>query len=86
LKPETPDFRLKVGDVVQLDPTDDEKTGVRPEFAGCFLVVTDPKSWGVAGYVPAIGSGGRDGGLCYYRAKWEEFELVGAAPWVIADE
>lgn len=72
-----------VGDVVQLSP---ELTENRA-FAGCFLVVTELKPWGVQGYVQALGET-RDapGGLAYYRAKWGTFEETnGRAVWLVAD-
>lgn len=53
-------------------------------FAACFLVVTDPRPWGAQGYVQVIGSGDQPGGLAYYRARWEEMEIIGAAEWVAA--
>ncbi|SIT27940.1 hypothetical protein [Achromobacter sp. MFA1 R4] len=64
---------LNADDLVQLDPG---KVG-NPLFAGCVMVVTEPKSWGAQGYVQAPG-----GGQAYYRAKHEEMELVGRAVWV----
>lgn len=68
---------LKVGDVVQLSP----EVG-NPMFAGCMMVVTEPKSWGAQGYVAGLGEDGKPGGHAYYRAKWEEMEYVGIAWWV----
>ncbi len=53
-------------------------------FGACFLVVTDPRPWGAQGYVQIIGSNDRPGGLAYYRARWEEIELIGAAEWIAA--
>lgn len=64
---------LNASDLVQLDPG---KVG-NPLFAGCVMVVTEPKPWGAQGYVQAPG-----GGQAYYRAKHEEMELVGRAVWV----
>lgn len=37
---------LRVGEIVQLDPI---KTGNKM-FAGCLMVVSEIKSWGVQGY------------------------------------
>lgn len=65
----------KDGDVVQLDP---EKVG-NPAFAGCMMVITEPKSWGAQGYVQVPGSG-----QAYYRAKTEEMAFVGRAVWSAA--
>lgn len=69
---------LSVGDIVQLDP---EKTG-NLAFAGCLLVVTEVKSWGVQGYVHGLGTRGERGGLAYYRAETGTFERTnGAVLW-----
>lgn len=63
---------LEVGDVVQIDPKHDTV------FGGCFMVVTEPKSWGAQGY---CSSPGLDG-LAYYRCKFENMEYIGKAEWV----
>lgn len=68
---------LEVGMLVQLSP----ETVGNPMFTGCIMVVTEPKSWGAQGYVQALGEYGKPGGQAYYRAKWEEMELVGNAEW-----
>ena len=44
----------KEGDVVQLNP----ETVKNKMFAGCLMVVTEPKSWGAQGYVQALGENG----------------------------
>lgn len=64
---------VKVGSIVQLHPYE---LG-NPMFGACFMVVTELKSWGVQGFVQALGSNGEPGGQAYYRAKWEEFEPTG---------
>jgi len=69
---------LKVGHLVQLNP----ETCRNPMFGACFLVVTDPRPWGAQGYIQVIGTDDQPGGLAYYRARWEEMELVGAAEWI----
>jgi len=69
---------LKPGILVQLNP----ETVGNPMFAGCIMVVTEPKSFGAQGYVQALGDHGEPGGQAYYRAKWDEMEVVGAAEWV----
>jgi hypothetical protein len=51
-------------------------------FGACFMVVTDPRPWGAQGYIQVIGTRDGPGGLAYYRARWEEMELVGAAGWI----
>lgn len=70
---------LQAGDVVQLNPEN-----VRPEFAGCLMIVTEPKSWGAQGYVQALGANGTPGGQAYFRAKWDQMEVVGRATWTIS--
>jgi hypothetical protein len=71
---------LEPGNVVQLNP----ETVGNPMFAGCFMVVTEPKTWGAQGYVTALGEDGKPGGAAYYRAKWEEMELIGHAEWIVS--
>ncbi len=53
-------------------------------FAGCMMVVTEPKPWGAQGYVQGLGENGKQVGQAYYRAGWEEMEKTGGmAPFVI---
>jgi len=70
---------LKVGEIVQLSPTD---VGNKA-FAGCPMVVEQPKVWGAMGYVTALGDNPETpGGRAYYRATWEEMEQTnGTAKW-----
>lgn len=70
---------LKVGQLVQLNP---DLVGNKA-FAGCIMVVTEPKEWGAQGYVQALGES-RDipGGQAYIRVQWQEMELVGEAEWI----
>lgn len=72
---------LRFGDVVQLSPE-----CRNPMFAGCFMLVTEPKTWGAQGFIQGVGTREQQGGRYYYRAKWEEMEPVGRAAWVPADE
>jgi hypothetical protein len=72
---------LKEGQVVQLNP----ETVRNRMFAGCFMTVTEPKTWGAQGYVQTTGTNGDPGGLAYYRAKWEEMtQPIGVAEFVAA--
>lgn len=71
---------IEKGNLVQLNP---EKCK-NPIFAGCIMVVTEPKSFGAQGYVQALGEKAKPGDQAYYRADWEEIELVGNAEWVVA--
>lgn len=66
------EFHLFEGAIVQLNP----ETAKNRMFAGCFMVVTEIKDWGVQGYVQALGKDREPGGQAYYRATFEEFEPV----------
>lgn len=67
--------RIAKGDVVQIDPDHDER------FGGCFMVVTEPKSWGAQGYVSVPGAS-----VAYYRCPTEAMVKVGMAEWIASDE
>lgn len=69
---------LQKGDLVQLNPG----TVKNPMFAGCIMVITEPKSFGAQGYVQGLGENGKAAGQAYYRATWEEMVFVGWAPFV----
>lgn len=72
---------LKIGDVLQIISAEG-----RPEYTGCFLVVTEPKAFGAQGYLlsPYDGIGmSRFKGLAYLRVKFEEVEYVGSAPLIL---
>lgn len=76
-------IELRPGDVVQLDP----EHHVAPRdgfFAGCFMTVTETKSWGAMGFVAMPGARGEMPGEAYYRARWAEMEFVGRAVWAPA--
>lgn len=66
---------LKLGDVVQIDPSGDEC------FGASFMVVTDLKSWGATGYVTVPGKG-----PAYYRCEFSQMEFIGEAVFIRADE
>ena len=62
---------------------DPEKTENKA-FAGCLMVVTEIKAWGVQGYVQGLGTREEVGGQAYYRAVFGTFEPTGgAAVWVV---
>ncbi len=61
---------LKYGQVVQLDP---ETCG---QFGGCFMLITEPKSFGAQGFVQIPGDG-----QAYFRANFAQMELIGNAEW-----
>jgi len=64
---------LKIGDVVQISPDYD------PMFGGCFMQVTEPKSWGAQGFVTAPA---KEQPSYFYRCKFENMELIGEAVWI----
>ncbi len=62
---------LSPGSVVQIDPAHDER------FGGCFMQVTELKSWGVQGFVKVPA-----GGMAFYRVPFAGIEYIGEAIWV----
>ena len=62
---------IKIGELVQLNP----ELTKNQIFAGCIMVVTDPKSWGAQGYIQSFGENGKHGSRVFYRASWEEMEI-----------
>lgn len=72
---------IQVGDVMQIAP--ECKTNLA--FSGCMLTVTEVKTWGVTGYVQALGENRTvSGGQAYIRIKWEELAYVGHAVWTVS--
>ena len=65
--------------MVQLNP----ETVKNKAFSACFMVITEPKSFGAQGYVQSLGTREKAGGAAYYRAGWEEMEFIGNAVWEI---
>jgi hypothetical protein len=76
----TPGPVIRVGDVVQIDPAFEDKL-----FAGCFLTVTETKSWGVQGYVLIPQSKLQPPGVAYYRVNFSEIIKIGKAEWAIGE-
>ncbi len=74
-----PDDPLQVGMVVQLNP----ETVKNKMFAGCFMIVTELKSFGAQGFIQVTGEKGEPGGQAYYRASWDEMEFIGHAVWSV---
>lgn len=64
--------KLYQGAVVQIDPEHD------PRFAGCFMLVTEPKSFGAMGFIQVPGD---EGGQAYYRCPSKAMALIGGAMW-----
>lgn len=65
---------IKAGSIVQAN----ENAG---EWAGCVLIVSEEKSWGVQAYlrIPTKGD-------AYIRLPWDAVEDIGEAVLVAADE
>lgn len=78
----TREREIMVGDVVQINPDLASSAG-NIMFAGCFMVVEEIKTWGVMGYVAVPQDRKTWPGAAYYRAKWDDFKLVGAAWWTL---
>jgi hypothetical protein len=72
---------LKVGTVVQLGPHT-----ANPAFAYCFMIVSEPKEFGAQGYVQSLGTREASGEQAYYRAKFEDMEVIGQAAWMTRTE
>lgn len=67
---------IQVGDIVQANPSVEM-------FGGCMVVVTEPKSWGIQGYVQSAGVPGQQ----YIRLKTEDFEKTGGqAVWMVSND
>ncbi len=70
---------LKVGSVVQIDP---EHSKV---FGGCFMVVTEVKSWGAIGVINVPGTDievESPSVACYFRCEFKHMKYVGTAQWM----
>lgn len=83
MKPEDQELKpnlVRIGTVVQLNG--DTKN---PMFKYCMMTVTDVRAWGAVGYVQALGENGKMGGQAYYRARWDEFEIVGSAVFIVGE-
>ena len=70
---------VRVSDVVQIDP--ESKLQREGFFAGCFLLVTELKSFGVMGFVAMPGKRGEMPGCAYYRVASADFVRIGTAAW-----
>ena len=69
---------IKAGSIVQVDPNCSNKV-----FAGCFVVVTEVKPFGIQGYVQMTGKEDSIGGAAYIRLKWDDIEPCGDAVWML---
>ena len=65
----------QIGEIVQVDPQ-------TPNFGGCMVVVTEPKAWGLQGYVQSVGVQGQH----YIRLRHDQVSKTGGvAEWIIGD-
>jgi len=64
---------FEIGEIVQVDPNVET-------FGGCLVVVTEPKEWGIQGYVQNAGSNGQ----AYIRLKFKDIEPTGGmVAWIV---
>lgn len=74
---------LREGEIVILHPHECRN----PMFAGCAMVVTEPKPWGAQGYVQCTGENGKPDGQAYYRATWKEIDRTGGmSQWIVTHQ
>ena len=72
--------KLEIGDVVQINP-EAYKDGM---FSACFMLVTEPKTWGAMGFILCPES--PEPGAAYLRVKFENMEYIGKAKWIPQNE
>lgn len=72
---------LKVDDVVQISPELKDCF-----FPGCFMQISEPKSWGAQGVILLPKSRDEKPLPAYFRCNFTDMEFVGRAPWVTASE
>ncbi len=65
----------EVGDVYQIT---DESEG-REGWLGAFVLVTEPKTWGIMGFVHSIDTH-ESSSQVFIRLGWSKVEFVGSAP------
>jgi hypothetical protein len=70
---------LNLGDVVQLD-----REGTC--FHGCFMIITEIKSFGAQGFIAVPGDMEKPAGRAYLRLAWDQMYYVGRAVLVPADD
>ena len=71
---------LKPGDVVQIAPSMDTF------FSGCFMLVTEPKSFGAMGFIAIPGERGDPPGQAFARVAFADMEFIGRASFVPSGE
>lgn len=74
-------YQLQKADVVQLN-----ENCKNPMLRFCFMTVTEPKSFGAMGFIQCTGENQQVGGRAYYRAGFDEMDLIGRTNLLPADE
>lgn len=69
---------IDVGDVVQIDPA---TTTQGSFFGGCFMIITEVKSFGAQGFICMPGNRGEMPGAAFFRCKSEDMVRIGRAEW-----
>ena len=72
-------MELRIGDVMQISPEGHQAEGF---FAGCLMIVTEPKSFGCQGFVAIPGERGTIPNRAYCRIPFDDMEPIGRAAWV----
>jgi hypothetical protein len=69
-------MKVQVGDVVQIDPE-------LPHcfFRGCFMLVTEVRSWGAIGFIAIPGSSVRAPAQAWFRCETAHLVRIGPAAW-----
>jgi len=70
---------IKVGDVIQLDPT-------KHDWGAIFCIVDEVKSWGVVCYWLQVDERGQVPDRAYYRASHETYKYIGKAEWFVRSD
>lgn len=72
------DGQFEVGDVVQVKPEPIQQ----PWLRGVFVIVTEPKPFGLQGYIPYhSGPKDKEPGEAYIRLNFSDVEYIGKAGW-----
>lgn len=70
------DTPLQVGDVVQIDPETPDCF-----FRGCFMLVTEVRSWGAIGFIAIPASRSELPAQAWFRCETARLKRIGPAPW-----
>lgn len=76
-----PDDRVIPGSVVQLN-----ERASAPCYVGCFLLVSEVRSWGVQGFIATPHERGEPASNIWLRPAWDAIEYIGQAVMVPAAE